>query len=153
MSYTGQFLQTIYPPTPGGFFYWGYSKDMKLNEEGEYATDHNRLKLYAEWRRYWDVSKPILIEKSPRHMLMTRLLQYYFTPERSYFVVVMRHPYGTVREIMNGRYQSFYRDCGAEAIAHWLMIYEALFEDLKHIRNRVVLHLEKFVEGDTQGME
>ena len=125
---------------------------MKQTEASEFATEYNRLKLYAEWRRYWDVSKPILVEKSPRHMLMTRLLQYYFTAERSFFIVVMRHPYGTVREIMNGRYQMFYRDCGAEAIAHWLMIYETLFEDLQHIQHRVVMHLEKFVEGDTQGL-
>ena len=62
------------------------------------ATEANRIKLYAEWRRYWQPSKPVLVEKSPRHMLMTRLLQWYFTPERTRFVVVLRHPIATVWE-------------------------------------------------------
>ena len=48
--------------------------------------------MYAEWRRYWDVSKPILVEKSPRHIIMTRLLQHWFGADQTFFIVIMRHP-------------------------------------------------------------
>ena len=141
-------------PRAETYFNFSFQHDIHLTEESlkDPSSPLCKYMLFSEWRAYWNLSRPILVEKSPRHMLMTRLLQYYFTAERSFFVVVMRHPYGTVREIMNGRYQMFYRDCGAEAIEHWLMIYETLFEDLQHIQHRVVMHLEKFVEGDTQGL-
>ena len=95
---TGQFMQKVYPPGEAEHTTWGYAKDMYLNESSVYATEANRIKLYAEWRRYWQPSKPVLVEKSPRHMLMTRLLQWYFTPERTRFVVVLRHPIATVWE-------------------------------------------------------
>ena len=91
-------MQKVYPIRDERHALWGYAKDMHLNEISGYATEANRIKLYAEWRRYWQPSKPVLVEKSPRHMLMTRLLQWYFTPERTRFVVVLRHPIATVRE-------------------------------------------------------
>ena len=50
------------------------------------------VKVYGEWRRYWNVSRSVLVEKSPRHMLMTRLLQHWFTPLRTHFLIVLRHP-------------------------------------------------------------
>ena len=96
------------PPAENGYA-WGFNRDMHLDETSRFATPAARDKachvatahqpltrlrhqVYSEWRRYWDVSKPILIEKSPRHILMTRLLQHWFTPEQTLFVVVLRHP-------------------------------------------------------------
>ena len=100
---------------------------------------------------------------------MTRLLQYVFTPERSFFVVVLRHPYATMHDMWEkaDEYQfddvylyckrenivSFCRfgDCGEAALKHWLLITTAMFFDLKHIKNKVVFHYERFVQGDSQG--
>ena len=121
LTRAGQFVQSVYAAAKNGFA-WAYDKDMHLTETHGLANATVRLmvapshpipshpfpshpipsnisrhpvssiQLYAEWRRYWDVSKPILVEKSPRHMMMTRLLQFWFRPEQSFFIVVLRHP-------------------------------------------------------------
>jgi hypothetical protein len=49
--------------------------------------------LFAQWARYWDLSAPILVEKSPMNMLRTRFLDTLF-PEMASFAVVIRHPFG-----------------------------------------------------------
>jgi hypothetical protein len=54
------------------------------------VTPENRQKLFEEWSRYWDVSKPYLLEKSPPNLIRTRFLQAMFPS--SYFVVLLRHP-------------------------------------------------------------
>ena len=46
----------------------------------------------------------------------------------------------------------FYSDCGERAIKHWLLIQEGMFADLQRLRNRVVIHYERFAMGDTQGL-
>ena len=145
--YTGQWLQSVYPPTPGPATL-AYAPRMHLTEDDPLATPQNRDQLYAEWRRYWNASKPILLEKSPRHMLMTRLLQYWFSAERSYFVVVLRHPLASTRFIWNN---NFNNDCGEYAIKHWLLLQETLFDDLKLIKNSVVVHYERFALGNAEG--
>ena len=70
---------------------------MHLTEHSTFAIERARDILYAEWRQYWHVERGILVEKSPRHALMTRLLQHWFTPERTSFVVLLRHPLATVQ--------------------------------------------------------
>ena len=41
---------------------------------------------------FWNMSKRVLVEKSPRHTIMTRFLQALATPEASRFLIIMRHP-------------------------------------------------------------
>jgi hypothetical protein len=69
---------------------------------------------------FWNISKPILAEKSPRHMMMTRLLQYWFTEQRSFFIAILRHPLAQSR----ANYWSRNHDttCGAAGVAHWLAL-------------------------------
>ena len=52
-----------------------------------------------QWRQYWHTEQRVLLEKSPRHALMTRLLQYYYGAERTSFLVLLRHPLATMRAI------------------------------------------------------
>ena len=96
LSLLGQFAQSVYPSSSGKNP--AFRTGMRLLDNSSYATTAARDQLYAEWRRLWQPhNHTILIEKSPRHSLMTRLLQYWFTPERTYFVVMLRHPLGTMR--------------------------------------------------------
>ena len=71
---TGQQFQSVYPYQTGDNN-WAHNPNMRLDDSAPVATAACRDQLYAEWRPYWDVSKPVLVEKSPRHILMTRLLQ------------------------------------------------------------------------------
>ncbi len=47
--------------------------------------------IFNEWRKYWDTTKPILIEKSPPNLLRAFSIEKVFTP--SYFVIFVRDPY------------------------------------------------------------
>lgn len=153
-----QYTQSVYIPDSFGFAIWGYQKDMRLFENSSLATDYNCLELYKSWRPHWNNSRAVLLEKTPRHMLMTRFLQWYLTPERTIFLVILRHPLGTLRVLYEqrpgggGPKSSFMEDCGARAIAHWLHIHDSLFEDLIYIRNSMLVHYERFALGDTLGM-
>ena len=162
--FTGQQFQSVYPYQSRSFA-WTHLPGMYLNESSPIATPACRDHVYAEWRRYWDVSKLVLVEKSPRHILMTRLLQQWFGADRSHFIVILRHPFATVCSIVNVtmnlmnvsqvhnilRRMRLQRDCGESVLRQWLYEYDTLFEDLKHITNKVVLQYETFIKGDTQG--
>jgi hypothetical protein len=39
------------------------------------VTHDNRLRLFREWATHWDLSRPVLLEKSPPNMMWMRFLQ------------------------------------------------------------------------------
>jgi hypothetical protein len=41
----------------------------------------------------------VLMEKSPRHAMMTTYLQEIFGPDRTFFIVLLRHPLATIRQV------------------------------------------------------
>jgi hypothetical protein len=43
------------------------------------------------------------------------------------------------------------KTCGGPVIEHWLFLNEIMFEDLRYIRHKVVLHYEQFMQGNIQG--
>ena len=108
----------------------------------------------AQWRQYWNVTKPVLLEKSPRHILMTRILQHWFTHQRSYFIVILRHP------LAAGAYAYIPQDnpghiilCMGWMVSNWLHEYGILFNDLKHIRHKIVVHFEHFAQRPQQYLD
>jgi hypothetical protein len=112
----------------------------------------NQRKLYAEWARYWNTSKPVLVEKSPTHALRMRLLQTMFNADRSFFLVILRHPLATMRDRYQLHEGKRFLDCGDYQIRHWLLIQQSMFADLERIKNKLVVHYEDFaLYGDAQG--
>lgn len=53
-------------------------------------TADARAELIGAWAPYWDVSKRVLLEKSPPNLVRMRFLRALFP--RSRFIVVVRHP-------------------------------------------------------------
>ncbi|MEL6866852.1 MAG: sulfotransferase [Bacteroidota bacterium] len=43
------------------------------------------------WMQYWDISKPILLDKSPPNLMHTAAIQQHFSP--AYFIAMTRNPY------------------------------------------------------------
>jgi hypothetical protein len=137
----GQHLQSVYPPgdTYGGPGRFGFEPEAHLTETSELITKENRLRLLAEWKRHWDLEKPVLLEKSPPNLIRMRFLQELFP--NPYFLVVIRHPiavsYAT-REWTNASLP--------ELIEHWLVCHEKFEQDRQHVRRLFVLKYEDFVE-------
>ena len=87
-------MQTVYPNVNEDI------NRLRVELNSTYAAESNRYKLYAEWRRYWNVSKPVLIEKTPREMMMTRVLQRWFGEDRTFFIAMLRHPMASFRSVL-----------------------------------------------------
>src|ERR1039457_3081490 len=73
----------------GGVGRFGLRPDAHMTEAHPLATDVSRRTLASEWGRYWDLDRPVLIEKSPPNMIKMRFLQALFP--HAHFVVMVRH--------------------------------------------------------------
>ncbi|MCS1350646.1 sulfotransferase [Mechercharimyces sp. CAU 1602] len=136
----GQFLQSVYKPARayGGPGYFGFNKEAYLTEESELVTEENRQKLFAEWSRYWDITKPILLEKSPPNIIRMRFLQAMFP--QSYFLVIQRHPIAVSFSNFGMRPLQL-----KELFSHWLVCHKQMREDLRYLSNFLLFRYEEFV--------
>lgn len=137
----GQHLQNVYPSDheygrPGRF---GFAPEMHLTEDSPIVSEQNASRLFEEWSPHWDLSRPVLLEKSPPNLIKTRFLQALFP--NSSFVVVIRHPIPV--SIPTAKWRGTRRyDLLLE---HWLRCH-ALFEADRDRLERVhVLHYEHLV--------
>jgi hypothetical protein len=136
----GQFLQSVYPTaiTFGGPGLFGFNSAMHLTEDSPLATEANRRKLVSEWSTYWDLSKPVLLEKSPPNLLKTRFLQALFP--NSYFLVVVRHP-----GVVSLATQKWIQIPIIILLRHWLHSYNTFLADREHLRKCLVIRYEDLV--------
>ncbi|MQA93427.1 MAG: hypothetical protein GEV11_01885 [Streptosporangiales bacterium] len=88
----GQHLQSVYPTArayggPGRF-----ARHPGAHRTERHAADPGAeaAELLRQWRPHWDLRRPVLVEKSPPNLVMTRYLQALFPQAR--FVMVVRHP-------------------------------------------------------------
>jgi hypothetical protein len=137
----GQHLQTVYPSDheygrPGRF---GFAPEMHLTESSPLASEQSATRLFEEWAPHWDLSRPLLLEKSPPNLIKTRFLQALYP--NSAFVVVIRHPIPVSIPTANWRGTRRYD----RLLEHWLRCH-ALFEaDREHLRRVHVVRYEELV--------
>jgi hypothetical protein len=138
----GQLLQSVYPPARefGGPGRFGFAPEAHLTEASPLATPENAARLLAEWSPYWDLSKPVLLEKSPPNLLKTRFLQALF-PEAS-FVVVLRHPIPIT--LATARWRQTRRL--HRLVEHWLRCYERFAADRDRLERLRVVRYEDLVD-------
>ena len=137
----GQHLQSVYPAAKeyGGPGRFGFAPESHLTEDSPLVSEESARKLFEEWSPHWDLSRPLLLEKSPPNLLKTRFLQALFPG--SAFVVIVRHPIPvsipTAKWRGTRRYDRLFE--------HWLRCH-ALFEaDREHLRRVHVLQYEQLV--------
>lgn len=141
----GQHLQTVYSTAlpHGGPGWFGYSKRAYLDETSPLVNEKNRKKLFSQWSKYWDLSKPALIEKSPINLIRTRFLQAMFP--NSFFIVLLRHPIAV--SYATRKWWRWFIFTLRSLIKHWLICYEAFERDKEHLKNCYVLKYEHFVKN------
>ena len=76
----------------------GLNKIMALPSRWEESTQYDWEYIKKQWRRYWDVTKPILLEKSPPNILWAEAIQDHFSP--AYFICFNRNPYAHCESLM-----------------------------------------------------
>src|SRR5262245_49725427 len=110
----GQHLQSVFPAAYhfGGAGRFAFYPKAHLTESSELVTDANRNKLLREWGAYYDLSKDVLLEKSPPNIIRSRFFQAMF-PD-SCFVFIVRHPIAV--SIATTKWS---RTSVAELMFHW----------------------------------
>eukprot|EP00730_Choanoeca_flexa_P018786 TRINITY_DN9154_c0_g1_i1.p1 TRINITY_DN9154_c0_g1~~TRINITY_DN9154_c0_g1_i1.p1 ORF type:complete len:361 (+),score=32.71 TRINITY_DN9154_c0_g1_i1:211-1293(+) len=147
----GQHLQKAYPSARyiGRMHQYGHHHQAHLIEtDPRFEQRDIPSYLYQQWSHFWNVSCTYLVEKSPRHVTMTRFLQRAFTPARSHFVFILRHPLGASHYFWHGgrgKRRKSQSDCGQAHIQHWLKVYGYLVEDAPLLRNVVGLRFEDYL--------
>lgn len=140
----GQHLQDVFPTArdAGGPGRFAFDPGAHLTEDALVGTDPDdaRDRLLAAWAPYWDLDKPVLVEKSPPNLLRFRYLQALF-PDAA-FVAVVRHPVA-VAYATEG-----WSKTGTDALLeHWLHAHEVFEQDRPHLRQLFFVRYEDFV-GD-----
>lgn len=137
----GQHLQDVYPSARsyGGPGLFALSLRSHLDETSPLVSEENARRLWEQWSLHWDLSKPVLVEKSPPNIVMTRFLQALY-PEAA-FVMVVRHPLivtlGT-RKWTLGRPMR-------RLMENWFAAHDRLRADAPHVKRLHVLKYEDLV--------
>jgi hypothetical protein len=136
----GQFLQSVMPLENdcGGVGRFGFDTRAHLTETSPLNTPGNAQKLLAEWSRHWDLSKPVLIEKTPSNLLRMRFLAALLPP--SYFIVVTRHPVASALATMKWTQGNLF-----SLLCHWTHCYRIAREDASRLPNVLWVSYENFV--------
>ena len=135
----------MYPPgkVHGGPGRFGFDKSAHLTETSPLVSDASRRRLDAEWALHWDMSKPVLIEKSPPNLIRTRFLQALFPDARQ--IIVMRHPIAVACATQKWSWSSY-----TSLVEHWLVCHELLVSDARHLPSVLVIRYEEFVADPDQ---
>ncbi len=142
----GQHLQRVYPPAkayggPGRFAEAGRAH---LTESSELVSPESASELSRAWAPYWDMSRPLLVEKSPPNLIMGRFLQELFPGSR--LVVVLRHPVVVALSTVKWRRlasRRWWRYTTVHSLVrHWFRAYDLLREDAPHLGRLHVLRYE-----------
>jgi hypothetical protein len=137
----GQHNQSVYPAddyhSKAGRF--AFRPEARMTEDSPQVTEANRQRLIEEWSRYWDMSAPLLMEKSPPNMIRMRFLQALF-PDSS-FIVITRHPIPVTLAT-----QKWSNTKPHTLVEHWLAAHELMAEDISHLQRVHVMRYEDLVD-------
>jgi Sulfotransferase family len=137
----GQHLQDVYPPAMahGGPGRFALAAAAHLTEHSPLLGPDTAARLLARWRPHWDLARPVLVEKSPPNLLMTRFLQAAIADAR--FVMVVRHP---AIVSLSTRKWARLRPLGS-LLDHWFAAHRRLEEDAPFLRHLLVVKYEHLV--------
>lgn len=139
----GQHLQSVYPVAlvHGGPGRFGFAAQSHVTEADPLATRENARRLVEEWTPYWNLARPVLLEKSPPNLLKTRFLQALFPGAA--FVIILRHPIPVTLATdkwLQARIHFHHR-----SLEHWLHCYELFAADRAHLERVHVVRYEQLV--------
>ncbi len=137
----GQHLQTVYRPANayGGEGRFGFRAAAHLVEVAPAAAQAQAATLFAQWSRYWDLERPVLIEKSPPNLIRMRFLQSLFPDAR--FVVVIRHPLEVaLAQRKRARTQTLW-----SLLRHWFACHDTFTGDAPHVTRLLAVRYEELL--------
>ena len=137
----GQHLQTVYPPARafGGPGRFAFRSESHLTEDSPLASPEARERLLAEWSPHWDLSRGVLVEKSPPNLVRFRFLQSLFPEAR--FIGVLRHPVAVAYAT-----RKWSKTSVRSLLRHWVTAHETFGADRAHLDSLLVVRYEDLVD-------
>lgn len=146
----GQHLQSVFPPAyrfrggPGGF---AFDLRSHLTEECELNVPESREKLLRQWGPYYDLTKDVLLEKSPPNLIRSRFIGALFPDAQ--FVFMVRHPVAVALATKKLSTASL-----MELMLHWHVAYSLMLTDLVSLKNHyTVIRYEDFVTSPQKHLD
>nr|WP_281277778.1 sulfotransferase [Myceligenerans xiligouense] len=143
----GEHIQDVYVRAWHRTDDWAFDSRLHVTEND--ITPDAAMRLWMSWSPYWDLSKRLLVEKSPRNLTKTRYLQALYPGAR--FVVVTRHPVIqalAVRKWATGRTGRW--GIGfTHLVEHWLHAHDLFMQDAAHIEHLHVIRYELLMRHPT----
>ena len=109
-------------------------------------------RIKTVWHKYWDLSKPILLDKSTPNIMRVNNIKEFFNPVS--FICMVRNPYAQCEGIIrrNGKSAEFaakfalnclqYQKTNLESEKNLLFFtYEELCENKNHVVNKIILFM------------
>jgi hypothetical protein len=136
----GQHLQHVYPTARvlGGPGQFGFARRAHLTEHSALIQRDSRARLLSAWTPFWDLSKIVLVEKSPPNLLRMRFLQALFP--RARFVIIVRHPIAVAAAT-----QKWSRTGVPSLLRHWALCHEHLVRDARSVHRIRLVRYEDLV--------
>jgi hypothetical protein len=137
----GQHLQHVMPTGEafGGPGRFARDPASAMTEESPLATPAAARMLADLWTPYWDLSKRVLVEKSPPNVVRMRYLQALF-PNAS-FVMILRHPVVVALSTKKWARRNSYRS----VFENWFAAHDTMRADAAHIERLHVIKYEDLV--------
>ena len=144
----GQHLQSVIPAAHryGGPGEFALHADAHLTQDSELINLDNRDRLLSEWGAYYDMQKPVLLEKSPPNLIRSRFLRQMFPGSR--FLFVVRHPIAVSLATEKWSNKSL-----GDRLRHWHAAHSIMLDDIDSKDDCLVIRYEDFVASPTQCLE
>jgi hypothetical protein len=138
----GQHLQSVYLTARalGGPGRFGLSRGAHLTESSVLIDRDIRARLLASWKPFWEITKPVLLEKSPPNLLRMRFLQAVFP--RARFIMIIRHPVA-----VSAATQKWSRTSLHALLEHWVVCHQHLLRDMRSVRHVRLVRYEDLVSN------
>jgi len=144
----GQLLQSVFPRARhfGGPGRFAFAPEARLTESSPLVSPANRDQLLRQWGAYYDLTKPVLLEKSPPNLIRARFFQALLPNSR--FVFIVRHPIAVAYAT-----QKWTRTTFAELLLHWCLAHRLMLGDLRQVDHALVLRYEDVVDGPERWLD
>jgi hypothetical protein len=139
----GQHLQSVLPPAirHGGPGRFAFASAMRETEHSPRASRALAIQISRAWAPYWDLERPLLLEKSPPNLLRTRLLQALFPG--CAIVVVVRHPIAVSLATEKWIGAPARWTAAPSLLRHWLHAHELFLTDAARLQRVLVVRYEE----------
>jgi hypothetical protein len=138
----GQHLQRVYPPAAqyGGPGRFAFHEEAALTEETSLASPEHRQRLLDAWSPHWDLTRRLLLEKSPPNLIRFRFLQALFPS--SCLIAIIRHPVAVAYAT-----QKWSKTDIPSLLRHWVVAHDRFEWDRRFLSRLMVVRYEELVES------